>query len=147
LEHRAELAGRQIHLTGDDDDPILLLGWQASEPAASTQAPKLARRTLSPTAIRTLLVVHALLSDPSVDRTVTTTAQVLAAVELLMGRSGEAWVIPAMQHTLPSAGLITDVFGGWGVGPRMQVWDAPTRDVMMHAARLLWQHPSWSEVP
>jgi hypothetical protein len=147
LEHKAKLAGRQVHVIGEDGDPILVLGWQASEPTASTQAPKLARRTLSPTATRTLVVVHALLSDPLANRTATTTAQVLATVEVLMSRSGEAWVIPAIQHTLPSAGLIMATLGGWGAGPRMQVWDAPTQDVMMHASRRLWQHPSWSEVP
>lgn len=148
VERVADMAGRRVHVIEDaENGSLLALGWQGAEPAASTQSPRLSRRALSPKATRTLVVVHALLSDPHTDRTVVTTAQVLGTVELLMGRAGNSWVVPTLRETLPRAGLVAAAAGGWRAGPMMRAWDAPTRDVMAHAARGLWQHPNWSEIP
>ena len=148
VERAAELAGRQVELIdGGEGGSLMVLGWQGAEPAASTQAPKLSRRALSPTETRTLVVVYALLHDPRANRVMITTAQVLATVELLMGRTGNKWVLPALQEALPRAGLTAMVDGGWCAGPTMLVWDGPTRDVMAHAARGLWEHPIWPQVP
>ncbi len=148
VERAADLAGRRVHVIEDSDgSSLLVLGWQGTEPAASPQPPRLSRRVLPRMATRTLVVVHALLTDPRRNRAVVTTSQVLATAELLMGRPGNSWLLPAVQETLPEAGLIAAAHGGWRAGPTMQAWDAPTRDVMAHAARGLWQHPNWSEIP
>jgi hypothetical protein len=147
LESRADPTGRRIHVVNcGGDDALLVYGWQGAEPPASTHGPRLARRTLSPTATRTLVVVHALMTDPRTDRTVVTNERVLTAFELLTGRRGQERLLPVLEHTLPDAGLTLATAGGWCAGPRMRVWDAATRDVMTHAARKLWQHPSWPEI-
>jgi hypothetical protein len=148
VERAAELAGRRVQLIdAGDGGSLLVLGWQGAEPAASAHAPKLSRRALPRKATRTLVVLYALLNDPQANRAVVATAHVLATVELLMGRAGNSWVLPALQDTLPRAGLTAVGDGGWCAGPTMHVWDAPTRDAMAHAARGLWQHPNWPDIP
>ena len=143
-EERASQSGRQIILvSGDNGPPLAVLGWQGTEPAASPHPPRLARRALSPRATKTLVIVHALLTDPQASLDMVTTEQVLAAIELLTSRSGQTWAIPALHQDLPQAGLIVPQSGGWAPGPMMQAWDPSTRDVMAHAARQLWEHPTW----
>lgn len=148
VERTAELAGRRVHVIDDGNGrSLLVLGWRGAEPAASPQPPRLARRALTPKETRALIVVYALLNDPRTNRAAVTTVQVLATVELLMARPGNSWILPALQGSLPRAGLLAFTDGGWRPGPTMHVWDAPTRDVMTHAARRLWQHPNWPEIP
>lgn len=148
VERTAELAGRRVHVIDDGNGGTLLVqGWRDAEPAASPQPPRLARRALTRKETRTLVVVYALLNDPRTNRAAVATAQVLATVELLMVRPGNSWVLPALQGSLPRAGLLAVTDGGWCAGPMMHVWDVPTRDVMTHAARRLWQHPNWPEIP
>ncbi len=147
MERRADQAGLRVHAVADGEGrSVLVLGWQHEEPSASTQAPKLLRRTLSPSATKTLLVVHALATDPQTRRPVITTGQVSKTVELLAGSSGLEWVVHALRHTLHHAGLVSATTGGWRPGPRMQTWDAETRNVMDQSAMRLWQHPSWPEI-
>jgi hypothetical protein len=146
VEQAAESAGRQAEVIDDDDgNSHLVLGWQGAEPATSVQAPRLSRRALNRRETKTLVVVYALLADPQTDRRTVRTDQVLSTVELLTARPGNTWVMPALLDSLPRAGLIAAADEGWRPGPAMLVWDIPTRDVMTHAARRLWQHPNWPE--
>jgi hypothetical protein len=145
-EERAALAGRQIVLVGGDEKPALaVLSWQGTDPAESSRPPRLPRRALSRNATKTLVVVHALLSDPEASHAAVTQPQVLAAILLLSSRSGESWAIPSLRLELPRAGLLTPCPEGWACGPAMSAWDRPTRDVMAHAAQQLRGHPSWPE--
>lgn len=147
VEQAAEFAGRRVHVVEDSDGAsLLVLGWLGAEPAASAQPPRLSRRILPPKATRTLVILYSLLTDPYADRVVVTTSQLLVVAERLMGRPCNSWLLPALQETLPQAGLVVAASSGWRAGPAMQTWDAPTRDVMEHAARGLWEHPSWSEI-
>jgi hypothetical protein len=146
-EERARQSGRQIVLvSGDNDPPLAVLGWQGAEPAANPHPPRLARRALSPRATKTLVIVYALLTDPQASLDMVTTEQVLAAIELLTSRSGQTWAIPALQQELPQVGLMAPQSTGWAPGPMMQAWDPSTRDVMAHAARQLREHPMWSGI-
>lgn len=144
-EDRAAQAGRQVALVGGEDgtSTLAVLTWQGAEPAESTSPPRLARRALSRKATKTLVVAHALLADPQASRTAVTQARVLDAIRLLTSRDGESWAVPALRHELPQAGLLAPHNEGWAPGPVMQAWDLPTRDVMAHAARQLWEHPTW----
>lgn len=143
-EERASQSGRQIILAGGDNaPPLAVLGWQGTEPAASPHPPRLARRALSNRATKTLVIVHALLTDPQASVDLVTTEQVLAVIELLTSKSGKTWAIPALHQELSQAGLITPRSGGWVAGPVMQAWDQATRDVMVYTARQLWAHPIW----
>jgi len=141
-EERAGQSGRQIILVSGDP-PLAVLGWRGTEPTASPHPPRLARRALRSRATKTLVIVHALLTDPQASLDTVTTEQVLAAIELLTSRSGQTWAIPALHQDLPQAGLIAPQSGRWAPGPMMQAWDPSTRDVMSHAARQLWEHPTW----
>lgn len=144
-EDRAVQAGRQVVLVGGEEGTpaLAVLTWQGAEPAESTSPPRLARRTLSRKATKTLVVAHALLADPQASRSAVTQEQVLHAIRLLTSRDGESWAVPALRQELPQAGLLAPHNEGWTPGPVMQAWDLPTRDVMAHAARQLWEHPTW----
>jgi hypothetical protein len=146
-EERAALAGRQIVLVGGEDEkPALgILSWQGTDPAESSRPPRLPRRALSRNATKTLVVVHALLTDPEASHAIVTQPQVLTAILLLSSRSGESWAIPSLRLELPHAGLLTPCREGWACGPAMSAWDRPTRDVMAHATQQLRGHPSWPE--
>jgi hypothetical protein len=144
-EERAALAGRQVILAEGEGGTTALavLTWQGTEPAGSNSPPRLPRRALSGKATKTLVVVHALLADSEANRSVVNQGQVLAAIRLLTSRGGDTWAVPALQQVLPQAGLLAPRDGGWAPGPVMRAWDLPTRDVMAHAARRLWEHPMW----
>jgi hypothetical protein len=144
-EDRAAHAGRQVVLVdGQNGAPTLaVLTWQGAEPAESTTPPRIARRTLSNRATRTLVVAHALLADPQASRKTVTQDQVLHAIRILTSRDGQSWAVPALRLELPEAGLLALCHEGWTPGPVMQTWDLPTRDVMAHSARQLWEHPAW----
>jgi hypothetical protein len=146
-EERATQAGRQIVLVdGENGTPALaVLSWQGIDPVESTRPPRLPRRTLSRNATKTLVVAHALLSDPEVSRASVTQSQVLAVIQLLSSRSGESWAIPSLRAELPQAGFLTPCGEGWTPGPVMEAWDRPTRDVMAQAAQQLLEHPAWPE--
>jgi hypothetical protein len=145
VEDRAAQAGRQVALVGGDDGTptLAVLRWQGTEPAESTSAPRLGRRTLSRKATKTLVVAHALLADPQATRTTVRQEQVLDAIRLLTSRDGESWAVPALRQELPQAGLLAPHNEAWAPGPVMQAWDLSTHDVMAHAARQLWEHPTW----
>jgi hypothetical protein len=145
VEERAGRAGRQVILAeGEASAPALaVLTWQGTEPAGSNSSPRLPRRALSSRATKTLVVAQALLADPEVNRSVVNQGQVLAAIRILTSRDGDTWAVPSLQQELPQAGLLAPRDGGWTPGPVMQAWDLPTRDVMAHAARRLWEHPMW----
>jgi hypothetical protein len=144
-EDWAAQAGRQVALVGGEDGTptLAVLTWQGTEPAGSTNPPRLTRRTLSRKATKTLVVAHALLADPKATRTAVRQEQVLDAIRLLTSRDGESWAVPALRQELPQAGLLAPHNEAWAPGPVMQAWDLPTRDVMAHAARQLWEHPAW----
>jgi hypothetical protein len=144
-EARAAEAGRQIVIVSGEDEAMSLavLAWQGTEPAASPHPPRLGRRALSRHVTKTLVIVYALLADPQTSRGIVTEEQVLAVINMLTSRKGEGWAIPALRQELPRAGLITPSQDGWAPGPVMRAWDLPTRDVMAHAARQLWEHPTW----
>jgi hypothetical protein len=146
-EERASQAGRQIVLVdGENGTPALaVLSWQGTDPVESTRPPRLPRRTLSRNATKTLVVAHALLSDPEVSRASVTQSQVLAVIQLLSSRSGESWAIPSLRAELPQAGFLTPCREGWAPGPVMSAWDRPTREVMAQAAQQLREHPAWPE--
>lgn len=144
-EERAAQAGRQVILADGEDGAaaVAVLTWQGTEPAGSKSPPRLPRRTLPANATKTLVVTHALLTDPLASTSAVTQVQVLAAIRLLTSRDGDSWAVPALRQVLPRAGLLTPRDGGWAAGPVMRAWDLPTRDVMAHAARRLWEHPMW----
>ncbi len=144
-EDRAARAGRQVALVGGNDgtQALAVLTWQGAEPAENQSRPRLTRRTLSLRATKTLVVAHALLTDPQGGRTSVMQEQVLGAIRLLTSRDGESWALPSLRQELPKAGLLAPAGAGWVPGPVMQAWDLPTRDVMTHAARQLWEHPMW----
>jgi hypothetical protein len=144
-EERAAQTGRQVLLAdGEDGTPALaVLTWQGTEPAGSKSPPRLPRRMLSGKATKTLVVAHALLADPLASRNGVTQRQVLGAIRLLTSRDGDTWAVPALRQVLPRAGLLAPRDGGWAPGPVMRAWDLPTREVMAHAARRLWEHPIW----
>jgi hypothetical protein len=146
-EERVAQAGRQIVLVdGENGTPALaVLSWEGTDPVESTRPPRLPRRTLSRNATKTLVVVHALLSDPEVSRAWVTQSQVLAVIQLMSSRSGESWAIPSLRAELPQAGFLTPCREGWAPGPVMSAWDRPTREVMAQAAQQLWGHPTWPE--
>lgn len=144
-EERASQTGRRIFLTrGDDGPPFAVLGWEGTEPAASSRVPRLARRELSRRATKTLIVVYALITDPQASRAIATVDQVLAAIEMLTAKPGNTWAITALQQELPQVGLVVQRPGGWHLGPRVEAWDLPTREIMTHAARQLRAHPGWA---
>jgi hypothetical protein len=144
-EERAAQAGRQVLLADGENEAaaFAVLTWQGAEPAGSKSPPRLPRRALPANATKTLVVAHALLTDPLATRSTVTQGQVLAAILLLISRDGDSWAIPALRQVLPQAGLLTLREEGWAAGPVMRAWDLPTRDVMAHAARRLWEHPVW----
>jgi hypothetical protein len=146
VEGRAAQAGRQVVLVGGEDGTptLAVLTWRGAEPADSTSPPRLARRTLSRKATKTLVVAHALLADPQASRNAVTQELVLDAIRLLTSRDGESWALPALHQELPRAGLLAPHNEGWAPGSVMRAWDLPTRDVMAYAARQLWEHPTWS---
>jgi hypothetical protein len=144
-EERAAQTGRLVILSEGEDGAAALavLTWQGTEPAGSKSPPRLPRRTLPASATRTLVVAHALLTDPLVSMSAVTQGQVLGAIRLLTSRDGDSWAIPALRQVLPQAGLLTPRDEGWAAGPVMRAWDLSTRDVMADAARRLWEHPMW----
>lgn len=144
-EERAAQAGRQVFLAAEADgtQALAVLAWQRTEPAGNESRPRLPRRALSGRDTKTLLVAHALLTDPEASRAVVTQRQVLDAIRLLTAKDADTWAVPALRHVLPRAGLLARWDGGWVQGPVMLAWDLPTRDVMTQAARRLWEHPRW----
>ena len=144
-EERAAQAGRQVIIADGEDGAaaVAVLTWQGTEPAGSKSSPWLPRRTLPANATKTLVVAHALLTDPLASRSAVTQVQVLAVIRLLTSRDADSWAVPALQQVLPQAGLLILLDEGWAAGPVMRAWDPPTRDVMRHAARRLWEHPMW----
>ncbi|MGH3246537.1 MAG: hypothetical protein ACRDOI_10040 [Trebonia sp.] len=144
-EEQAAKAGRQVFLAAGDDGTraLAVLAWQGTEPAGSESRPRLLRRALSGRDTKTLVVAHALLTDPEASWAVVTQGQVLAAIRLLTSKDGDTWAVPALRQVLPRAGLLTHRDGGWAPGPVMLAWDLPTRGVMAQAARRLWEHPMW----
>jgi hypothetical protein len=109
-------------------------------------APRLSRRRLTVGVIKAFLVVDALLHDPHHPRAVVTTEEAVAVIDRLAGRPTHTFVVPAVEETLPRAGLLVQVTGGWALGPVCSAWDAHTCEVVGTAVRRLHDHPGWREV-
>jgi hypothetical protein len=140
----AETAGRRVHVVSPTgDDAVLLLGWQDPEPVSNGQSPRLSRRRLPVSTIKALVVAHALLQDPVGARTHVTTDQVVRAIDRLTGKSSRTWAVPAVEDTLPQAGLLRPAGPGWALGPTSSGWDDQTREVVSRAVEWLHEHPGW----
>lgn len=146
LEVAAHANGRQLHVVNmgeDDTDVVLALGWQGVEPAASTQSPKLARRMLPPLAVKVLVVFYALVKDPTAQRESVSISQLALVLDRLAGPGTGHNAETALSQSLAAAGLVVRAASGWQPGPKMLIWDGPTKAVMDHAAERLWGHPLW----
>lgn len=150
LEIVAHANGRELHVidTAEDDTNItLVLGWQSVEPAASTQSPKLARRTLPASAVKVLVVFYALIKDPSTTRESVSVPQLAGVLDRLARPGAGRATDKALSQILTAAGLVVLTPLGWQPGPKMLTWDRPTTAVMDHAAERLWAHPLWPGGP
>lgn len=150
LEITAQANGRQLHVVNMDEGNagvVLVLGWQGVEPAASTQSPKLARRTLPPSAIKVLVVFYALIKDPSARRESVSLPQLGLVLDRLAGPGASRNAEKALSQVLTAAGLVVLAPSGWQPGPKMLIWDGPTKTLMDHAAERLWGHPLWAGGP
>jgi hypothetical protein len=147
LEITAHANGRQLHvvnLAEDDTTVALVLGWHSVEPAASTRSPKLARRMLPQSAVKVLLVFYALIKDPSATRESVSLPLLACVLDRLAGPGAGRTAEKALSQVLTAAGLVVLTPSGWHPGPKMMIWDGPTKAVMDHAAERLWTHPLWS---
>ena len=142
----ASANGRQLHVISQgegDESTAIVLGWQGVDPQESTQAPKLARRTLPRFVIKILVIFHALNRDPRVVHQPITTEAISAAFERVAGPNVGGNIEKTLVGVLTTAGLVTHGADGWRPGPKMLTWDVPTKAVMDHAAERLWAHPLW----
>jgi hypothetical protein len=146
MERAAETAGRCLQIANAaDGEPVLVLGWRGSEPAASTLAPRLSRRRATVSMTRCMVVAWALLHEVGHHRASVATDEIVRVLDKLTGRSSRAWAVPAIEDALPQAGWLESHHGQWVLGPASATWDDLTREAMDTAVRRLHDHPGWRE--
>lgn len=150
LEATARASGRELHLIAPDIDaeggqPVIVLGWDGVEPTESANAPRLRRRRLPTTAVKVLIVLYALITDPRGVSEHVKGSTVEGALNEVAGPGAGSSAERALSTTLSRAGLVVRIGGRWTLGPVARTWDRPTNTVMTQAAERLRSHPLWPE--
>ncbi|WP_139135474.1 hypothetical protein [Micromonospora tulbaghiae] len=150
-ERVAELIGRTVGHVDTADGHTLTLGWPtASEPAPNRRAPRLVRRELRESAVRTLVVAYAMLTDPRrtpshSELTAVTVARVVEQSDALFGTS--SWTTSALRRDLLNARLLAAVEVDLvTLGPAALSWGRYQRQALDLAASRLYASPLWIEV-
>jgi hypothetical protein len=147
-EQVAESIGRTVDHVETADGHALTLGWPvAGEPQPVPRTPRLVRRTLRESAVRTLVVAYAMLTDPN--RTAThgelrtvTVADIVQQSDALFGAT--SWTTSALRRDLPNAGLLATVDAERvTLGPAALSWDRYQRETLDQAAARLQASPLW----
>ena len=141
----AEALGRDLLVVDRPDGAGVVLGFPvASEPDPSRRAPRLARRELRESALRTFLVAYAMLTEtPAPGAAVTVgVAEVVTRAELLFGAS--TFTTSALRRDLLYTHLLTEVTQTTvTLGPAVAVWDHLRRSAVDEAAQRLRRSPLW----
>ena len=147
-EQLAESVGRTVHHVDTPHGHALTLGWPvAGEPQPVLRTPRLARRALRESAVRTLVVAYAMLTDPN--RTVmhgdlctVTVADIVQQSDALFGAT--SWTTSALRRDLPNARLLAIVDPERvTLGPAALSWDRYQRETLDQAATRLHASPLW----
>ena len=150
LEAAARASGRELYLIAPDidaegDEPVIALGWDGVEPTESVTAPRLRRRRLPPTAVKVLIVLYALITDPRGVSEHVEGSTVESALNDVAGPGAGKSAERVLSTTLSRAGLVVRIGDRWALGPVVRTWDRPTNTVMTQAAERLRSHPLWPE--
>jgi hypothetical protein len=150
-ERLAESIGRTVGHVDTAGGHALTLGWPvAAEPEPIRRAPRLVRRELRDSAVRTLVVAYAMLTD---SRRTPTYGQLRAVKvtgivnqsDALFGAS--SWTTSALRRDLPNARLLAAIDADLvTLGPATLFWDRYQRETLDQAASRLYASPLWIEV-
>lgn len=144
LEQTATEAGLRIHLVEEEGGEMLaVLGWSGEEPAASTDNPRLPRNRLNPKEVVAFIAAYTLLTqrDQPPQRPL---ADVVALLRECTDKQAHTWAVPALERTLPHAGLLQLLpQRALRLGPGAATFSPSTHAVLTHAATQLRHHRSY----
>lgn len=149
-EEVARAAGRDVVQCPGPTGTVTSWAWPAAtEPGESTARPKLARRSLCSTALRTFLIAYAELTDPgtTIEVPVVPHSRLITLCTRLLGPGvGPTWSAAALRRDLIFAHLLTPVDrDDVMLGPAVAGMDPLRRRQLDAAAVRLRTSPRWPD--